>query len=80
LGGSLPLLATVLGRFRIVRHIAWERVAGIAATVTVGTTFRDVDALWALLAVVAILVATITAEMVRLRDARTRIRADGPQG
>jgi low temperature requirement protein LtrA len=78
LGGSLPLLATVLGRYRVVRHIAWERVAGIATIVVVAASFREVDAVWSLLAIVAILVTTVTAEMFRLREARMQIRADGP--
>jgi low temperature requirement protein LtrA len=78
LGGSLPLLATVLGRYRVTRHVAWERVAGIAASALVGLVFRDLDAVWLLLAIVAILAATIGAEMIRLREARRQIRSDGP--
>jgi low temperature requirement protein LtrA len=78
LGGSLPLLATVLGRYRVTRHVAWERVAGIAASGLVGLVFRDLDAVWLLFAIVAILAATIGAEMIRLREARRQIRSDGP--
>jgi hypothetical protein len=62
----------------VVRHIAWERVSGIVAAVIVGVALTKVDAAWSLLAVVVILVGTIAAEMLRLREARTRIRADGP--
>jgi low temperature requirement protein LtrA len=78
LGGSLPLLATVLGRYRVVRHLAWERLAGIAAIWIAAAAMRDVDAVWSLLAVALILVATITSELMRLREARATIRADGP--
>jgi low temperature requirement protein LtrA len=78
LGGSLPLLATVLGRYRVVRHIAWERVTGIAAVALAGVVLRHLDAVWLLLVIVVILVTTIVVEIRRLRDARTRIRSDGP--
>jgi hypothetical protein len=37
-----------------------------------------VDAVWSLLAVAVILAGTISAEILRLREARAMIRADGP--
>ena len=46
LGGSLPLLATILGRYRVTRHVAWERVGGNRRVVVVGPMFRDLDAAW----------------------------------
>jgi low temperature requirement protein LtrA len=78
LGGSLPLLATVLGRFRVTGHVARERVTGIAAIVVVALALTRVDAMVVLLLVDALLVATIVAETFRLREARRVIRADGP--
>jgi low temperature requirement protein LtrA len=78
LGASLPLLAPVLGRYRVVRRIAWERLAGMALVTVAGTALYRLDAAWLFLVVVASLAATIVAEMVRLRDARRQIRADGP--
>jgi len=79
LGFSLPLLATTLGRYRVVHHIAWERVAGMAGAVLTGFALGSVDAVWLLLVFVAVLVATIVAETLRLGEARRRIRADEPR-
>ena len=79
LGFSLPLLGTTLARFRITHHIAWERVAGMAGAVLAGLFLGGIDAVWVLLVFVAVLVATIAAEMLRLREARRRIRADEPR-
>ncbi len=79
LGFSLPLLATTLGRFRVTHHVAWERVGGMAGAVLAGLFLGGVDAAWALLVFVAVFVATILAETLRLREARRRIRADEPR-
>jgi low temperature requirement protein LtrA len=78
LGFSLPLLATTLGRYRVTRHIARERVGGMTAIVLAGLVLGSVDAVWLLLVFVAVLVATIGAETRRLAEARRRIRAGGP--
>jgi low temperature requirement protein LtrA len=78
LGGSLPLLAPVLGRYRIVRRIGWERVGGIVLVVAAGLILYRLDGVWLLLTVDALLAGTIATEMTRLREARRQIRADGP--
>jgi low temperature requirement protein LtrA len=74
LGFFLFLLGFVLFRYRVIRRIAWERIAAALAVVAAVLVLRDTDAVFLLaLAVVALAVA-LAVEAVRLRETRSRLR------
>ncbi|HEU0335188.1 MAG TPA: low temperature requirement protein A [Gaiellaceae bacterium] len=75
LGIAATLAAMVLARFRAVRAVAWERVAGIALALVAVVALRDLDAVWLVLAVIGCLLAVLAVEDVRLREFRSRLRA-----
>ena len=70
LGVGFYLLASVLGRLRAIRAVAWERAAGAVAAVGLALLLRVVDAIWLLTAVGGLLGAVIAVESVRLRELR----------
>ena len=76
LGIALFLMTATLGRFRVIRRIAWERLAGAAAAIAAVLLFADLDAMWLLALVVALLAAVTVAESARLREIRGRLRAE----
>jgi low temperature requirement protein LtrA len=79
LGISLGLLSVVLARYRIVHVIAWERIGGMVAAPAAVIAFRDLDAMWLLSVIVAILIAVLSIESYRLRVVRGQIRSGGPR-
>ena len=74
LGLAFYLLAFVLGRYRAVRAIAWERAAGAVAAVLAVWVLDGVDALVLLAVIVGILVVTVAFESTRLRAVRAGLR------
>ena len=68
------LASFVLARYRAAGRIAWERLAGGAAALAAALLLDETRAVGLLAIVIAILVATIAAETVRLRELRARMR------
>jgi low temperature requirement protein LtrA len=77
LGVSLFILGFVLIRLRVIRRIAWERIAGAAVTVAAVLVLDDADALVLLTLAVAALVAALAVEAFRLREVRASIKDAG---
>jgi low temperature requirement protein LtrA len=76
-GIAFFLLGFVAARYRIVRHIAYERVATAALVVALVFALPDLDGLALMAVVVGALVAGLTWETVHLRAFRAEVRA-GP--
>ena len=65
----------MLARFRVIRRVAWERVAAGAAALVVALALDGTDAIVTLSVVIAFLVLSVTIETVRLRDIRAEVKA-----
>jgi low temperature requirement protein LtrA len=76
-GVAMFLVGFALGRYRIVRHVAYERVAAAAVAIVAVLVLPDLDALALMAVVVGILVAGLAWETVHLRAFRAEVRA-GP--
>jgi hypothetical protein len=76
LGVAAYLMGSVIGRLRAIRAVAWERAIGAASAIALVVVLREVDALWVLAAVVALLVLVIVVESVRLREFRRQLHAE----
>jgi low temperature requirement protein LtrA len=76
-GIAMFLIGFALGRYRIVRHVAYERVAAAVAGIVVVLVFPDLDGLALMAIVVGVLVAGLAWEAVHLRTFRAEVRA-GP--
>jgi low temperature requirement protein LtrA len=74
LGIAASLLGMTAARYRAIRRIAWERVAGAGVVVAVVAVLRDLDALWLAGFVIAVLVAVLLVEATRLREFRAGLR------
>jgi low temperature requirement protein LtrA len=75
LGIAVFLVGFALMRFRVVRRIAWERLAAAAAALLVSVLLSGPDAVVALAIVIALLIVSIGIESVRLRELRGELRA-----
>jgi low temperature requirement protein LtrA len=75
LGFSLFLLGFVLSRYRVIRRVAWERIAAALAVVAAVLLLDDADALVLLGLAVLALVAALAVEAYRLRGVRVRLRS-----
>jgi low temperature requirement protein LtrA len=75
LGIALFLLGFALMRYRVIRRVAWERLAAAGAAVVLALALDGTDAIVTLGVVVALFVASITIETARLRDVRRSLRA-----
>ena len=75
LGFSVFLLGFVLIRWRLVRRVAWERVAAAAVVVALVLVLEDAAALTLLSLSVVALVVALAVETHRIREARAEIRA-----
>ncbi len=73
LGFAFFLLSATLGRYRVLRRIAWERVIGGIVVLIVAFAASEVEAMWLLGIEVAILVAVVTAEAARLSEFRASL-------
>lgn len=75
LGVAFFLSGFVLARFRVIRRVAWERVGAGAAALVVALALDRTDAIVTLSIVIAIVVASVAIETVRLRDLRAEVKA-----
>jgi low temperature requirement protein LtrA len=75
LGIAFFLLSFALMRFRVIRRVAWERLAAAAAAVALAVLLDGVDAIVTLGVVVAFLAASIAIETARLRDVRRSLKS-----
>ena len=76
-GVALFLLGFALGRYRVIRHVAYERLAAAAAAIVVVVALPDVEGLALMAIVVGVLVVGLAWETVHLRTFRAEVRA-GP--
>ena len=74
LGVAVFLLGFVLMRYRVLRRIAWERLAAGAAAVVAAVLLDGTDAIVTLAVVIAILAASVAVETLRLREFRGELR------
>jgi low temperature requirement protein LtrA len=74
LGIAFFLLGDVLARWRVIRRIAWERVAGGAAAIVAAVVLDGPDALVTLAVVLAILAVALAVETLRLREIRAGLK------
>jgi low temperature requirement protein LtrA len=75
LGMALFLLGFVLIRLRVIRRVAWERIAAAVAVVVLVVVLDDADAIVLLTLSVVALMAGLAVEAVRLREARAQFRS-----
>jgi low temperature requirement protein LtrA len=78
-GIALFLVGFGLGRYRMIRHVAYERLAAAAAAIVAVIVFSDVDGLALMAIVVGALVAGLAWETVHLRTFRAEVRAGSTQ-
>ena len=76
-GIAFFLVGFALARYRVLRRIAWERVAAATAALAVVAALPDAPGLALLAIVVGCLVAGLVAEMARIREFRAEVRS-GP--
>jgi low temperature requirement protein LtrA len=76
-GIAMFLIGFALGRYRIVRHVSYERVTAAIAAIAVVVALPDLDGLVLMAIVVGILVAGLAWEAAHLRTFRAEVRA-GP--
>ena len=61
-------------RFRVIRRVAWERLAAAAVALVAAVTLKGPDAIVTLGVVIGVLVLSVAVESVRLREVRARMR------
>jgi len=71
------LIGFALGRYRIIRHVSWERGAAATATIVAVAALPDAPSLGLMAIAVGCLVAGLVAETIRMRDFRAEVRS-GP--
>ena len=72
---ALFLVGFALMRFRVIRRVAWERLAAAAAILVIAVLLDGADAIVTLGVVIVILLFSIALETVRLREVRATLRA-----
>ena len=75
LGIALFLVGFALMRFRVIRRVAWERLAAAASILVIAVLLDGADAIVTLGVVIVILLFSIALETVRLREVRATLRA-----
>ena len=75
LGVAIFLCGFALMRFRVVRRIAWERLAAAAIALVLAVALDGTDAIVTLGVVIVVLVLSVAFETARLRELRAEIRA-----
>jgi hypothetical protein len=75
LGIAVFLCGFVLMRFRVVRRVAWERLAAAGAALVLAVALDGTDAIVTLGIVIAVLVLSVGLESVRLREFRASMRS-----
>jgi low temperature requirement protein LtrA len=73
LGVAVYLTGFVLGRYRAIREVAWERAIGAVVALVTVVAGQDLDAAALLAAVVVVLIAVLAAETARLREVRSEL-------
>jgi low temperature requirement protein LtrA len=74
LGVALFLCSFALMRFRVIRRIAWERLAAAAAALALAVMLDGADAVVTLGVVILVLVFSVVIEAARLREVRASLR------
>jgi low temperature requirement protein LtrA len=74
LGIACFLSGFVLARYRVIRRVAWERIAAAAAALVAALTLDGTDALVTLAIVIVILAVAVGVETARLREIRASLR------
>ena len=69
------LAGFVLARFRVIRRVAWERIAAAGLALAAALILRRADAIVTLGVVVAVLAVSVAVETARLREIRAEVRA-----
>ena len=80
LGVAVFLCGFALMRFRVIRRIAWERLAAAATALVVAVALDGTDAIVTLGVVILLVVLSVIVETARLRDLRAEIRASETHG
>ncbi len=62
-------------RFRVIRRIAWERLAAAAVALVLAVSLDGTDAIVTLGVVIGVLVLSVGIETARLREIRAEVRA-----
>ena len=75
LGIAFFLCGFALMRFRVIRRIAWERLAAAAAVLVVAVALDGADAIVTFGVVIVILAFSIALETARLREVRAQLRS-----
>ncbi len=75
LGVACYLVSFVLMRYRVLRRVAWERVAAAAVALVVAVLLDGTDAIVTVGAVVTVVILSVLVETLRLRDIRAELRA-----
>jgi low temperature requirement protein LtrA len=75
LGVAFFLGGFALMRFRVVRRIAWERLAAAATALVVAVALDGTDAIVTLGVVIVVVVLSILVETARLHELRAELRA-----
>jgi low temperature requirement protein LtrA len=75
LGIAVFLGGFALMRFRVIRRVAWERLAAGTAALVIAVLLDGADAIVTLGVVIVILLFSIALETVRLRELRASLRA-----
>ncbi len=70
IGASVYLLGSVVGRFRAIRRIAWERALGAAAALAAVAVLDGLDAVLLLFVVICVIGTVVVVESARLREFR----------
>ena len=75
LGVAVFLCGFAMMRFRVVRRIAWERLAAAAVALVLAVALDGTDAIVTLGVVVGVLTLSVALETARLRQIRAELRA-----
>jgi low temperature requirement protein LtrA len=75
LGIAIFLSGFVLMRYRVIRRVAWERIAAAVVAVVIAVALDGTDAIVTLSVVIGVLVLSIVVETARLRDFRALLRS-----
>ena len=73
LGVALFLLSAILGRWRVLRRLNWERTIGAIVVLAVALAASGIEAMWLVALVVAILIGVVTVEALRLKEFRASL-------
>jgi low temperature requirement protein LtrA len=78
-GIAFFLVGFALARYRVLKRIAWERIAAATAALAAVAALSDAPGLGLMAIVVACLVAGLVAETIRIREFRAEVRSGRTQ-